>query len=1075
MNKPLGVLTRLIRVSIGPGQSTRRTVRDGAHSGMNASMAGIDTSGEITVRLVRPCFVVVLTLMSGLAVPDWGSAARDPLTERPPSLQLRLPAAEPGFNFPPLAPRDLDMLPQADQGEDPIGVRRFLSGAALERSSGRDRGNWLETTMGSVWRLQMTSPGAVALRVHVQDVNLGKGHLWIHGGDDSVVGPYSSTGPHRDGEFWSPTVDGESLTVEYRPENGMPVEGGPPFRIDEISHIWELPTPESAVKNEPVDATQDGGLPHAKRWERRMMPQVSPDANRITVGRPTGIRLPAVAVPTLFTDSSSYQFNVAENTESLEISLNSTTPSTDVDLYLRFARESELTDGTVVADHRSDGVTGNERIVITRNSDPPLRSGTYFVSLGLYSMGETPEGTLTITPRNHSHTCYIDLVCRPEWERMASAVAKIRIEKDGGYSSQCSGVLLNDRSRSRTPYFLTAAHCVGSDSEARSVEAHWYFQSAACNDTVRQDPRWEVTHGADLLAVEVGSIVGSTLVNAWGAGDIALLRLHEPPPESVAYMNWNASQESVSEWTNVIGIHHTEGLHKKISFGKVIQRYPNMSNVLWSNGFSLGGSSGSPLFNESGEVMGVLSGGGNGEGCFYSGNNFYSNFSSFYPKIRNLLDRDPPRGVDSGARFISTVVDVGFGGGERPVAVAVDQSGTLYVSGDRSSVRSVSWRNGLSVNVRGMDNGGSPGGLAPDAFTGTDVYVADYRNNVVWRWNPVASTMRRVAGIGFEGYSGDGGLATVAAMDSPWALALDARRNLYVAEFTGGRVREINLSTGVIETVLYGLGTPSGLAIDAMGTLYVADSENHLVWRWNKATEEIARVAGTGQPGYSGDGGPATSALLNAPYGMALDASGNLYIADAGNHRIRRVDIASGTITTVAGTGAAGYSGDRGLATAARLNTPVDVALDWADNAYVADLGNGVVRHLLIHESESPTLGGQLVSGVPRRFLLRPAEARVMQTGDRSYKIDVPSGANRLTLVLAAENPRVDVDLYVRFGQDNSANQWDWRSVGPTGDERIVLGRGSNSALSAGRYYISLLLYDYTGSSVSGTLTATLE
>lgn len=1075
MNELIGIPTCPIRKSLSPRQSPTHPGGDGAHSGTDESVAGIDTCRMVTVRPIRRCIAVILTLLSSLAVPDRVSAASDPLTERPPSLHLRLPAAEPGFDFPPLVPSDLSRLPQSDQGEDPIGVRRSLSVAVLQRGIATIPGNWLETTVGSVWRLQMTSPDAVAIRVHVQNMDLGKGHLWIHGGNDSVFGPYTGAGPHRDGEFWSPTVTGQSLTVEYRPENGMPVEGGLPFSIDEISHIWALPTSAVAVQNEPADETQDGEISHIKRWEWSAIPQRTPDANRIVVGRPTGIRLPAVAVPTLFSGGSSYRFKVEENTESVEISLNSATRGTDVDLYLRFARESELTDGAVVADYRSDGVTGNERIVITKDSDPPLRPGTYFASLGLYSTGESPEGTLTVTPRYHSHACYIDLACRPEWERRASAVAKIHIEKDAGYSSQCSGVLLNDLSSSRTPYFLTAAHCVGSESEARSIEAHWYFQSAACNDAERQDPRGEVTHGAELLAVESGSIVASTMVNAWGAGDIALLRLREPPPESVAYLNWNVNQEAVSEWTSVIGIHHTEGLHKKISFGKILQRYPNMTNILWSNGFSLGGSSGSPLINESGEVIGVLSGGGNGEGCFFSGNNFYSTLSSFYPKIRSLLETDPRRAVDSEARFISTVVDVGLGGGERPVAVAVDQSGTLYVSGDGSSVRSISRSNGLSINVRGMDNGGSPGGIAPDVSSSAYVYVADYINDVVWRWNPVASTMRSIAGIGLEGYSGDDGLATAAAMDSPWALALDTKRNLYVGEFTGGRVREIDLNTGVITTVLYGLGTASGLAIDAMGTLYVADSENHLVWQWKKETEQIARVAGTGQVGYSGDGGPATAARLNMPYGMALDPSGNLYIADAGNHRIRRVDVASGTITTVAGTGAAGYSGDRGLATAARLNTPVDVAIDWSNNAYVADFGNGVVRRLLVPVGESSTLGGRLVSGVPRRFALRADSAHVMQTGDRSYTINVPSSASRLTLILAADNPRVDVDLYVSIGQDNAASRWNWRSIGPTGNEKIVIEPGSNPALSAGRYYISLMLYDNTSSSASGTLTAVLE
>jgi len=1075
MNALIEILTCPLRVSASPRRSPTRTDRDGECWGMEALAAGLDLCGAVTPRPMCRSAVGVLILVSGLAVPGWVSAASDPVSERPPSLQLRLPAAPPVFALPQLSPGELSGLPGADEGESLIGLHRSLSDPALGESPATHSGDWIDTAMGSVWRLQIASPDAASLRVHVQEAALGAGHLWIYGESDSVIGPYTGTGPYGDGDFWSPTVNGESLTLEYRPPNGMPLEDEPPFGVNTISHVWKPATSAVTATYEPGDEPREAALRRVKRWGKRATPKGTPEVNRVVPGRPIGIRLAAVEEPTLFSDGASYRFEVAENTESVEISLNSARARTDVDLYLRFAHESELMDGAVVADHRSEGVSGNERIVISSDSDPPLRPGTYFVSLGVYSTGKSAQGTLTVTPRNHSHTCYIDLSCRPEWERRASAVAKIRFEKDGGYSSQCSGVLLNDRSSSRTPYFLTAAHCVGSESEARSIEAHWYFQSAACNDTQSQDPRWEITHGAELLAVEVGSIAGSTRINAWGSGDIALLKLREPPPESVAYLNWNVNQEAVSEWTSVIGIHHTEGLHKKISFGKVLHRFPNMSNILWSNGFSLGGSSGSPLINESGEVLGVLSGGGNGEGCFYSGNNFYSNLSSFYPKIRSLLERDPRRAAAGGTRSITTVVDVGLGGGERPVGVAVDPAGGLYISGDGSNVRSIRGGSGLSVNVRSVNNGGRPGGLVPDAFDSAYVYVADYLNDVVWRWNPVASTMRRVAGTGLEGYSGDGGIATAASMDSPWALALGTRRNLYVGEFTGGRVREIDLSTGTINTILYGLGTASGLAIDATGNLFVSDSEYDVVWGWNKATEQITRVAGTGLGGYSGDGGPATAAQLRTPYGMALDPSGNLYIADAGNHCVRRVDAASGIITTVAGTGVPGYSGDGGLATAAQLNTPVDVAADWANNMYVADFGNRVVRRLSVPASESSPLGGQLVSGVPRRFELSANSARVMQNGERSYTIIVPSRARKLTLVLATDNPRVDVDLYARYGQDNSIDRWDWRSAGPTGNETIVLGLGSNSTLWAGTYYVSLLLYDNTGSSVSGVLTAILE
>ena len=1071
VNALIAMLTCPLRVSTSPRRSTTRTGRDRDYWGMESLAAGIDTCGAVTTRHRCRSAVGVLILTLGLAVPGWVSAASDPVSERPPSMQLRLPAAPPVFALPPLSSRDLSGLPEADEAESLIGLHRSLSDPSLGESPATNSGGWIETAVGSVWRLQIASPDAASLRVHVQEAALGAGHLWVYGESDSVFGPYTGTGPYRDGDFWSPAVTGESLTLEYRPENGMRVEEGLPFAVDTISHVWRPVASAVTVTNDPVDETQEVTPPRVKRWGKLATANGMPEANRIVLGRPTGIRLAAVQEPTLFSNGAAYQFKVAENTESVEILFSAVRPEIDVDLYSRFARNSELMDGVVVADHRSEGKTGTERIVISRNSDPPLRSGTYFISLGVSSTGARAEGTLTVMPRYHNHVCYFELACRPEWVPWASAVAMIYIERDAGHSVQCTGALLNDRSNSRTPYFLTAAHCVNSESEARSIQVYWYFQNAACNLEI-PDSRRRVTHGADLLAVENGSVVGQTRFSAFGAGDIALLRLRQQPPADVAYLGWNVNHDALRVSTNVIGIHHTESLPKKISFGRVRERYPHMTDIRWATGFSLEGASGSPLINEDGEVLGVLSGGGGAEGCFDSGNNYYSNLSSFYPKIRSFLENAPSRRVDSGTRSITTVVDVGLGGGERPVGLAVDPAGGLYISGDGSNVRSIRGGSGLSVNVRNLDNGGRPGGLVHDS---TFVYVADYSNHVVWRWNPVASTMRRVAGIGVEGYSGDGGPATAASMYSPWALALGVTRMLYVGEFAGGRVREIDLTTGTINTVLYGLGTASGLAIDAIGNLFVADSEYDVVWRWNKSTEEITRVAGTGQRGYFGDGGPATAAQLHTPYGMALDTSGNLYIADSGNHSIRRVDAASGIITTVAGTGVPGDSGDGGLATAAQLNTPVDVAIDWANNMYVADFGNRVVRRLSVPASESSPLDGQLVSGVPRRFELSANSARVMQNGEQSYTIIVPSRARRLTLVLATDNPRVDVDLYARYGRDNSIDQWGWRSAGPTGNERIVLGLGSDYTLWAGTYYISLLLYDNTGSSASGTLTAILE
>jgi len=216
-------------------------------------------------------------------------------------------------------------------------------------------------------------------------------------------------------------------------------------------------------------------------------------------------------------------------------------------------------------------------------------------------------------------------------------------------------------------------------------------------------------------------------------------------------------------------------------------------------------------------------------------------------------------------------------------------------------------------------------------------------------------TLSTIAGIS-PGYSGDGGQATSARLDGPDGVAVDAAGSVYVADDNNHRVRKIS-PAGVITTVagtgLNGysgegqatsarLNRPLDVEVDAVGNVFVVDHLNHRVRKISPAGV-ITTVAGTGLNGNTGDGGPATAAQLSYPRGVALDADGNLLIADAGNHRIRRVD-SSGTITTVAGSGLAGSSGDGGPATVAELRDPYDVATDDAGNLYVADTGNHKVR-----------------------------------------------------------------------------------------------------------------------------------
>ncbi|WP_244308496.1 hypothetical protein [Streptomyces monomycini] len=214
-----------------------------------------------------------------------------------------------------------------------------------------------------------------------------------------------------------------------------------------------------------------------------------------------------------------------------------------------------------------------------------------------------------------------------------------------------------------------------------------------------------------------------------------------------------------------------------------------------------------------------------------------------------------------------------------------------------------------------------------------------------------------VAGNGTAGYLSDGGPATLTQLNWPHDVALDKNGNLYIADRYNHRVRKVT-PQGIITTVAGNgqagyvsdggpatatkLYNPSGVATDSAGNLYIGDSSNHRV---RKVTPQgtITTVAGTGTAGYTSDGGPATSSQLNYPLFVTLDDAGNLYIGDQSNQRVRKVT-ADGIITTIAGTGTAGYVDDGGPAISTRLYNPRGVALDRAGNLYIADGSNARVR-----------------------------------------------------------------------------------------------------------------------------------
>jgi hypothetical protein len=307
-----------------------------------------------------------------------------------------------------------------------------------------------------------------------------------------------------------------------------------------------------------------------------------------------------------------------------------------------------------------------------------------------------------------------------------------------------------------------------------------------------------------------------------------------------------------------------------------------------------------------------------------------------------------------------------------PYGVTVDPNGNIFI-GDTFNARAREVNtNGIITTVAGdgtygyLGDGGAaihaeleyPEGVSVDAKR--NLFIADLGNNRVRKveTNGIIST---AAGTGTGGYSGDGGAATNAELNAPSDVAVDSTGNFFIAEFSNCRIRKVG-TNGIVTTVAgngangysgdggaatnAALSYPTGVAVDASGNIFVADFGNECI-RKVGANGIITTVAGNRTSGYSGDGGPATNAALYLYYSrVAVDANGNLFISDGGNNRIREIG-ANGIISTVAGDGTAGYSGDGETSIHAALNTPMGVAVDAGGNLFIADYGNNCIRKVV--------------------------------------------------------------------------------------------------------------------------------
>ena len=266
------------------------------------------------------------------------------------------------------------------------------------------------------------------------------------------------------------------------------------------------------------------------------------------------------------------------------------------------------------------------------------------------------------------------------------------------------------------------------------------------------------------------------------------------------------------------------------------------------------------------------------------------------------------------------------------------------------------FRDGVLATASNLSN---PTYAAFDAFG--NIYIADSEHHRVRKVDALTKIISTIAGTGTAGYSGDNVIATKSLLSSPAGVILDGSGNIYISDCGNDRIRRVDAVTkiittvagtingkradGILATTAY-LSCPSSLVFDAAGNFFFADVINSRIRRIDAVTKIITTVAGTGALGSSGNGVDATEAELNYPHGVSLDASGNIYIADTNNNLIRRVDVKTNIITTIGGTGTGGFNGDNIRATKAQFNYPSGITIDAKGNIFIADRFNNIVRRI---------------------------------------------------------------------------------------------------------------------------------
>jgi streptogramin lyase len=367
----------------------------------------------------------------------------------------------------------------------------------------------------------------------------------------------------------------------------------------------------------------------------------------------------------------------------------------------------------------------------------------------------------------------------------------------------------------------------------------------------------------------------------------------------------------------------------------------------------------------------------------------YPNFSQRPLLVAVVLLLGSASAHDSTARIIETILGTGARVNDAndgpaiqanigdPFGVEIGPDGMLYVTEVAfHRIRRLDPKTGVVITVAGIGTHGytGDGGPATDAALNEpyevrfdaegNMYFVEMRNHVVRRVDSRTGVIRTIAGTGKPGFGGDGGLATLAQLNVPHSIAIDGVGRLFIADIGNHRIRSLDLKTGRIETIA-GTGErrlpksgiaakgqpmlgPRALYVEKRG-LWIALREGNSVWRLDLETGIIEHIAGTGQRGYSGDGGPAPDARFNGPKGIAVGPNGDVFVADTENHVIRKIDRVGGIVTTVAGRGpdSGGFGGDAGPPLDARLNRPHGICVDRSGALYIGDTSNHRVRRVM--------------------------------------------------------------------------------------------------------------------------------